>query len=104
MELLLDFVAAAQLLSVDHPGGLRRQGVLVLDPIQAERPRLGERSYRLICLFSLIQGLFRPRFIFLKHLALAPPPPPLATLALIFYVNQTGRIPSPSRFFISLYL
>ncbi len=51
MELLLDVVAAAKRLPVDDPGGLRRQGVLVLHPLQAERPGLGERSYRLIIYF-----------------------------------------------------
>jgi hypothetical protein len=90
MELLLDVVAAAQRLSVDDPGGLRRQGVLVLHPLQAEGPGVGERSYRLIFIFSLIHGLFPPRFISIKQLRLGPPHP-LATQTRRFsflYLSQ----------------
>jgi hypothetical protein len=44
----MDILPAAELLSLDNPGGLRRQGVLVVNPVQAECAGRREWSYRFV--------------------------------------------------------
>jgi hypothetical protein len=42
----MDILPAAELLSLDNPRSLRRQGVLVINPVQAECAGCLEWSYR----------------------------------------------------------
>jgi hypothetical protein len=44
----VDILAAAELLPLDDPRGVRRQGVLVVNPVQAERASRWEWSYRFV--------------------------------------------------------
>ncbi len=44
----MDIIPAAELLSLDNPRSLHGQGVLVVNPVQAERAGRREWSYRFV--------------------------------------------------------